>query len=205
MTGPVASWTVGVADGVVGMVRAGARSLAWWGGRHGSSVAAWGSAPQQCASDGRRRGDRGESRDASTAGGGLSTPGVSKVGPQKLRRWRGGGRADEGEIQVEVDAGDRPRPHVNAVLVGHVAPGLVAGLAASARAAAATVPHRSRRRGPDGRARSTPSCAASSSAGPRPATHETQATAPPPASTTTRTPSGRTTTRAWARRPPGLS
>ena len=72
---------------------------------------------------------------------------VLDAAPQELRGWRGDGRADEDEIQVEVDAGGRPRPHVNTVLVGHVAPSPVAGLAGGARAAA-TGPRRSRCRGP---------------------------------------------------------
>ena len=65
--------------------------------------------------------------------------------PQELLGWRRDGRVDEDEFRVEVDAGGRSRAHVNAVLVEHVAPGLVAGLAGGgARAAAATVPRRSR-------------------------------------------------------------
>ena len=54
---------------------------------------------------------------------------VLDAAPQELRGRRGDGRADEDEVQVKVDAGGRPRPHVHAVLVGHVAPRLLAGLA----------------------------------------------------------------------------
>ena len=73
----------------------------------------------------------------------------SRCAPQQLRGRRGR-TCRRRRVQVEADAWGRPRPHVSAVLVGHVAPGLVAGLAGGTRAAATapSLPSRSRRRGP---------------------------------------------------------
>ena len=76
------------------------------------------------------------------AAGGLRALGVRRRTPRSLRR-----RSPAGRLRGR--RWGRPRPHVNAVLVGHVAPSLVAGLVGGGAQAAATAPHRSRRRDHD--------------------------------------------------------